>query len=183
MKRALLDFFSSAGRTSVVRMLIVVAIAAPILWLCAQVSWELGLAINALAGAILGATIAKLGVEARRRVRDAGYSKQLVGWVWLALGLLALAAFLAFAESDPDWAQWAFVFLEYAAPLTAALFLLTPGRRHAEAGPIAHDRWGPIFAAVCIVAGTAIALLIAIWSAGVRAELARNAAFAAERAQ
>ncbi|WP_158266238.1 hypothetical protein [Allosphingosinicella deserti] len=139
--------------------------------------------VNVLVGAIAGAAIGKFGVEARRRVRDAGFNMQLVGWVWLVLGLLELVSWLAFLESDPDWSQWLFLGLNFVVPLVAAVFLLAPSRR-GDVGRVPDKPrfWrGPAFGAACILSGMAVAAALTAYANGVRDAIERRAQFEASR--
>ena len=181
----IITFFTSAGRTSIPRMLVVSGAVLAVLWASSFTTWENGIAVNAIIGALSGAAVGKFGVEARRRIRDAGHSMRLVGSVWLVLGLLELASLLAFFQSDPDWAQRLFVILNYIVPLAAAAFLLSPSRRTvATVGSEAASVWrGPMFGAACVLAGVAVASALTSYALGVREAIERRADFEDSRGQ
>lgn len=180
LANGLCRFFSASGRTSLLRFAVVAVICGALLWACGQTSWTRGQLFNTVVGTVAGAALGKLGVEAVRRLRDAGHNLTVISRVLLGLGLFFLFLLL---NPDPAWVRAAVEALYYGVPAAAFVLLFWPARTSASVATTSSWR-GPIFAIACLVAGTATASWIAWFEIGMDENKKRIAEFrAAEEAK
>ena len=166
-KPVLITFFSVAGRTSVLRLVVIAVLIAAVLWACAQTTWEYGRVINGFIGAVAGAAIAKLVVEAIRRLRDAGISLRFASWCALALGLAAIGVFSSYFLVDLESAQTMLSILTYASIMFVAVGLLWPSRASStQTQARGMESRGLTFAVACVIGGAIVAALLASLSIG-----------------
>jgi hypothetical protein len=173
-------FYSIAGRASVARILLVACLAGAVLWGCAQASWEYGLVAAAITGALAGAALAKLVVEAVRRLRDAGIDRRAAAWGCLALGVFVAAAFASFFFVGPQMGRTMLSVATWITPPALIVPLLWPGRPGRADGVDVRGSRGLHFAIACIVGGIAVALFLAWLSIGMDESNRRGMALGVE---
>lgn len=179
--QAVSRFYSASGLTSIPRMVLVTVAVVAILWVCGQPDWTMGLPINTLAGAVAGAALAKIIVEAVRRLRDAGIDLRLAAWCALAVGIGVLAALYPIvldsatgAQRSPLWINILRVAVRYGVPILAAAALLWPKRLGPRRTDLAVDpaasskpsRRGQWFALACVIGGASWTYFITSLSIG-----------------
>lgn len=172
-------FFSAAGYCSPPRFAVIALLSGGILWACSWADYTYGQFLNIVAGVIAGAAVGKFGVEAVRRMRDAGIHLSVVSRVLLALGVV-FSILLAGAGSA--WADVGIRVLFYGLVTAAALVLFLPRRPHVVEPSIGSWR-GPVFAAVCIIGGAFVVGGIAYISIGMEEQSKRVEAWRAAHDQ
>lgn len=182
--RSASSFYSASGRTSILRMVAVAVAAASVLWVCSGTRWTYGLLVNGIAGAAAGAAVAKLVVEAVRRLRDAGINLRLAALGALALGAVMIGAVVIAVGSDAGQGVIPEVAI-YGPLAVAAVALLWPPRRrpvplYEQPKASFLGGHGPRFAIACIACATGIALFNAWLEHGMDEANQRAMRFSAE---
>jgi uncharacterized membrane protein YhaH (DUF805 family) len=182
---ALTGSFASAGRIGPVRALIVTIVAAIILQLVGVALDRGGMIAYVLAGAVAGATVAKLFAEWSRRLHDTNVSAK-----WgLLIGVLAvIGVALLTVSSTRDDSPWLMTAAGIAIAVLLLAALLRPGTRGdnrfgvppaghlATGGTItpAAGRSGAIWALVATLGGALIGYTLIDISDGMRAAQQRT---------
>lgn len=176
MKQVILGvtaFFTTAGRTSITRFLIIAVIAGAILWACFQTRGAYGLIANFLVGIVAGGALAKLLAESARRVRDTGRNLRVAAWVAASFGMIMVAGLMSL--NDQIMGDIVTRTMTYVIPATAATFLLWPSRNLKEYASTPRSASGGLrLASACVLGGIIAATWLSWLTMGMRASIERN---------
>ncbi|RZL80906.1 MAG: DUF805 domain-containing protein [Sphingomonas sp.] len=172
-------FFSTGGRIGVIRFLIASFVALAILFGCRTLLATASTAAFPLIGALAGATLAKLFAEGGRRCHDLGRSGVIGLVIGICILMLVGLAGLSAPGADPGTPT---AIGAIALALTGTVLFLLPGQKMENAygapprGPLTATQ-GPIqpvrtlsFTALAIIGATAVGVLLATISDGMREE-------------
>lgn len=179
-------FFSVAGRTSPARFAACVAVAVVLLWAAARALQSGGLATFLLVGAIWGLLVAKLGVEAARRMHDQGRRGRMALPIIGVAVIAFVASMMRWLGSGPDsFFELSMIVLI----LGLAIAFLRPGSARARTNDVSASTGGDANRPMPVVLGAALLTLAGAdagagyglfsWSEGVRRVHEANARDAA----